>query len=534
MIIGVVIIVIIVVAGCVGYYYQTTQQKPHIPNVVTIESNSEFVTLDPSIEFSQSIMILSNVYETLITYVPWDSQPFQPNLATSWESSNNSQTWVFHLRQGVMFHDGTPFNATAVKYSIDRTITIGQGASYIWATVTNIQIVDPYTVKFILNAPTPLQVVASASYGAWIMSPNIDNLAKAAGFTNATGWLNAGHDDGTGPYVITKYDQQNQAVMQKFPGYWGGWQSDQVDVAVIQVVRDETVGEEMLKSGELQISEYVPVTDIPSLQQDPNLQVYFSPQYQNLLGFFNTQKFPFNNTLIRQAVSYAIPYDQIVSSVLHGYGNLSIGPIPHGMPGHFDDLPHYTYNLTAARQLLAEAGYPNGGFTFTLTYLTGDINEEGTAELIKASLQQLNINVDIRAMTWLQQWGLAQGPPAAAQDMFVMYWWPTILSPYDFLLNLFHSESTTVFNLGYYNNTRFDKTIDNAYSMEGTDETQAMHMYYDAQVMLYNDAPAAYLYDLQDVHVVRSNISGYRNNPAYPIVVFFYQLHVTNTNSTST
>ena len=122
MIIGVVIIVIIVAAGCLGYYYQTSQQKPRPLNVVTIESNSEFVTLDPSIEFSQSIMILSNVYETMITYVPWDAQPFQPSLATSWESSNNSQTWVFHLRQGVMFHDGTPFNATAVKYSIERTI----------------------------------------------------------------------------------------------------------------------------------------------------------------------------------------------------------------------------------------------------------------------------------------------------------------------------------------------------------------------------------------------------------------------------
>jgi peptide/nickel transport system substrate-binding protein len=119
--------------------------------------------------------------------------------------------------------------------------------------------------------------------------------------------------------------------------------------------------------------------------------------------------------------------------------------------------------------------------------------------------------------------------------MFVMYWWPTILSPYDFLLNLFHSESTTVFNLGYYNNTQFDKTIDSAYSTEGTNEAQAMQMYYQAQVMLYHDAPSAYLYDLQDVHVVRSNISGYRNNPAYPIVVFFYQLHVTpTTNSTST
>jgi peptide/nickel transport system substrate-binding protein len=523
---GVLIVAIIVVAGGLGYYYQT-QQKPHVPRIVTIASNSEFVTLDPSIEFSQSIMILSNLYEPLIMYVPWQSPPFVPALATSWESSNNSQTWTFHLRESVKFHDGSPFNATAVKYSVDRTIGIGAGASYIWASVKEVQVVDTYTVKFILSYPTPLDVVASASYAAWIMSPNIDNLAEAAGFTNASDWLNAGHDDGTGPYYLTKWDQQNEAVMQKFPDYWGGWKDDQVDTAVIRVIRDETVAEQMIKSGEISIAQYVPVTDIPSLQQDPNLQVYFSPQYQNLLGFFNTKKFPFNNTLVRQAVSYAVPYSQIVSGVLHGYGNESIGPIPSGMPGHFDDLQHYTYDMAKAKQLLAQAGYPNGGFKFTLTYLTGDVKEQGTAELIKASLKDLNIDVEIQAMTWLQQWSLAQGDPLKAQDIFVMYWWPTILSPYDFLFNLFHTESTVVFNLGYYYNSNFDAIIDQAWSMEGYDKTQAFNLYRQAETMLYNDAPALYLYDLEDVHVVHSNISGYRNNPAYPIVIFFYDLHVT-------
>ena len=523
---AVVIIVIVVAAGALGYYYQT-QQKPAVSKIVTYAAISEMVTLDPSTEFSNSIMVLSNLYEPLIWYVPWASPHFQRGLATSWESSNNSQTWVFHLRQGVKFHDGTPFNATAVKYSIERTINLGQGAAFIWGSVRQINILDTYTVQFILSAPTPLDVVATASYSTWIMSPQVDNLAKAAGYTNASTWFNAGHDDGTGPYTITKWNQQNEVDMQKFTDYWGGWQSDQVDTAVIRIVRDETVQEQMIKNGEIQVAQQVPLADIQSLQTESNVKVYVSPQYQSLYGLLNNKKFPFNNTLIREAVSYAIPYQQIISGVMHGFGNQSTGPIPNGMPGHFNYLPQYTYDLTKAKQLLAQAGYPNGGFKILLTYLTGDSREEGTSELIKTSLKDLNIDVEIQAMTWLQQWSLAQGDSSKAQDIFVMYWWPTMLSPYDFLFNLFHTESTVVFNLGYYYNSNFDSLIDAAWSTEGYDKPQAFKIYWQAETMLYDDAPAVYLYDLQDIHVVRSNISGYRNNPAYPILIFFYNLHVT-------
>ena len=524
---AIVIIVIVVAAGALGYYYQTLQ-KPTVPKIVTYATISEMVTLDPSTEFSNSIMVLSNLYEPLIWYQPSASPVFQPGLATSWESSNNSQTWTFHLRQGVKFHDGTDFNATAVKYSIERTMALDQGAAYIWSAVKSVNILDTYTVQFILSNPTPLDVVACASYAAWIMSPQVDSLARAAGFTNASQWFNAGHDDGTGPYTVTKWDPQNEVDLQKFPGYWGGWSSDQFDVAVFKIVRDETVQEQMIKSGEIQIAQQVPFADIPSLQNDSQVKVYMNPQYQNLFGLLNNKKFPFNNTLIRQAVSYAIPYQQIVTSVLHGYGSQAVGPIPRGMPGHFDNISQYTYDMAKAKQLLAEAGYPNGGFHVLLTYLTGDSREEGTSELIANSLKSLNIDVEIRAMTWNEQWSLAQGPALEAQDIFIFYWWPTILSPYDFLFNLFHTESSPVFNLGYYYHSDFDQMIDSAYAMEGSNKQAAAQLYWQAENKLVNDAAALYLWDLTDIHILRSDISGFQYNPGYTTVVFFYQLHETS------
>jgi peptide/nickel transport system substrate-binding protein len=529
-IIGIVIVVIVVAAGALGYYYQT-QQKPAAPKIVTYAPISEMVTLDPSTEFSNSIMVLCNLYEPLIWYQPWMSPPFVPGLATSWESSDNSQTWTFHLRQGVKFHDGSPFNATAVKYSIERTMSLGLGAAYIWSPVKEVNVLDTYTVQFILSAPTPLDVIATASYAAWMISPKVDAIARAAGFTNASAWFNAGHDDGTGPYTLTKWDPQSEVVMQKFADYWGGWTSDQFDTAVLRIVRDETVQEQMVKSGEIQIAQQVPFADIASLEKESTLKVDFSPQYQNLVGMFNNEKFPFNNTLIRKAVSYAVPYQQIVTA-LHGFVNQSIGPVPYGMPGHFNDLPQYTYDMTKAKQLMAQAGYPNGGFTVLLTYLTGDGREQTTAELIKSSLKDLGITVDIRAMTWNEQWALAcngsNDPqcPLKAQDIFVMYWWPTILTPYDFLLNLFHSETTSVFNLGYYYHSDFDQLIDKAYALEGSDKTQAYNLYWQAEKRVIDDAASLFLWDLTDIHIVRSNISGFRYNPAYTTTVFFYDLHL--------
>jgi peptide/nickel transport system substrate-binding protein len=525
-IVAIAIVIIVVAAGGLGYYYQTLQ-KPKVPKIVTYANISEMVTLDPSTEFSNSIMVLCNLYEPLIWYQPWKSPAFVPALATSWESTDNSQIWTFHLRQGVKFHDGTPFNSTAVKYSIERTMSLGQGAAFIWGPVKEIKVLDTYTVQFMLTSPTPLDVVATASYGAWIMSPKIDSLAKVAGFTNASAWFNAGHDDGTGPYTLAKYDATTEVVMQKFTDYWGGWTDDQFDTAIIKVVREEPVQEEMIKSGEIQVAQQVPFADIPSLQSNPNVKIYVSAQYQNLLGLLNNKKFPFNNTLIRQAVSYAVPYQQIITGVLHGFGNQSVGPVPYGMPGHFDDLPKYTYDMNKAKQLMAQAGYPNGGLKVLLTYMTGDTREQGTAELIKSSLKELGIDVEIRAMTWIEQWSLAQGDPLRAQDIFIFYWWPTILSPYDFLVNMFHSETSVVYNLGYYYNSKFDSMIDQAYGMEGSDKTQAFKIYWQAEKMLIDDAAALFLWDLQDIHIVRGNISGFRYNPAYTTTVFFYQLHVT-------
>ncbi len=521
---GLAILLVFAVAlcGCMGVKEKPAEKSKEesMKNVVIYGYLSEMTTLDPSTEFSNSIVILPNVYECLVKYTP---EGLKPWLATSWESYDNGTVWVFHLRKGVKFHTGNELTAEDVKWSIERTIRMGKGAAFIWDPVESIEVVDKYTVKFKLKYPANLPLIASSCYGAYIMDSKF--LSKIGDDQAIANYLNSGHDAGSGPYMIVKYDPKSEVVLKKFDDYWGGWSKDQFDVAIIKIVPDASLREQMVVSGEIQITRDLPLDDIPKLQQNPNVVVYRSPSYQELYAMLNTKKPPLNNKLVRQALCYAVPYEDIVKYVLHGYGSKAKGPIPKGMLGYFEDLKTYEYNLTKAKELLAKAGYPNGGFKLLLTYTQGDEAEAKVAEILKAEWSKLGIDVEIRPMNWEQQWALAKSDPMKAQDVFLFYWWPTYPTPYDFLFNMFHSEKEINFNLCYYSNPEFDKLIDKAVKLEGTDIKKAKELYKKAEEILIEDAPAIFLYNPDDIYIVHKGIEGFKANPGYPQVVFFYDLH---------
>jgi len=516
----------------------TSTTKPSEKTVVVYASLSEMTTADPSTEFSNSILWMCLVYEPLLWYDPIHDKII-PALATSYEVSKNGTVWTFHLRHDAKFHDGTPVTAQAVKFAIERTIKLGQGAAFIWDPVKEIKTPDKYTVVFILKYPAPLDKIAASSYGAWIFSPKVVELAGAKNATDkkVADWFNAGHDDGSGPYKLVKWDPQNEIVLEKFKDWWG-WKladypmkSDSApDVFIIKIVKDAVTQERMVQSGDIDIAEYVPLEDVQTLEKNPNLQVVTSPSFQNLLMLINTRKPPLDNVLVRRAIAHAIPYKDIVTVARNGFAKVASGPIPHGMWGHFDNLT-YTYNLTLAKELLAKAGYPNGlPRPLLLTYTAGDIYEQRTAELIKASLAKIGITVNIRPMSWQEQWSLAQSGwnnSKAAQDLFIFYWWPTYITPFDFLYNMFDNESKS-FDLCYYANPKFNKLIEEAHYYEGIDKAKALHLYYEAQKILYDDVPAVPLWDMVDIRVARANIGNLQAaiNPAYPTVIFAQVLHV--------
>ena len=354
---------------------------------VYLNSSEVVVFWDPSEGFSNEVIIMNNLYETLVRYDSVTGE-FTPVLATSYESSADGLTWTFHLRKGVQFHTGGEMDAEAVKFSIDRTIAGEKGAYYIWDPVESIEAKDKYTVVFHLSYPAPLDIAASAAYCAHIFDPDYSERD----------WFYEGNDSGTGPYTIESNEGNTLVILKKFDEYWGGWEGKHFDKVVFQWVPEEGTRRLMVESGEGDFTNRLTPSELEALRGVPGIEIVSVPSFQNLLALFNTAKSadePIGNPLVRKAVAYALPYDDIVNSVMEGYARQSRGVVPFGLWGNSDKVKQYTFSPETAKLLLEQAGYPNGGFKVLLTYVAGDENERRTAELWKAELAKLGVELEL-------------------------------------------------------------------------------------------------------------------------------------------
>ncbi len=480
--------------------------------------NSEPLTnWDPAIEFSNGIHLDNNIYEQLLRYDPVSKQTI-PLLAESYTVSDDGLVWTFTIRDGVKFQNGDPLTAEDVKYSIDRTMALGAGASYIWFAVESITVKDPKTVEFTLSYSNPLDLVAATGYAAFIYSK------KCVDENNE--WIAEAKGCGTGPYMLKSAKWGDEVIVEAFPDYWGGWGEKFFSQVVFKKISETATRRQMIEAGEATIAVELPYSDVNALKENSDVKVYVEPSWQNLIGMFNTLKPPLDDVKVRQALAYAFPYDEVIKSAVGGYARQAYGMVPFGMWGFSDQLPRYTYDLEKARQLLTEAGVP-AGQKLLLTYTAGNETEKSTAELYKSELAKLDIDLEIRSMPWDSQWELAKNPdPTARQDVFVMYWWPDLPSPYSFLYSTFHSEEEPLFNLAYYYNADFDTLIDQANELTASDFPKAEQMFVDAQKILLDDAATLFIYDRQDVWVTSANLQGFKFNPAYPTVMFFHDMYL--------
>jgi len=531
--------IIIIIAISLGYIF-FRQQTAVKKTVVIYASLSEMTGADPSIEFSNSILWLPLVYDLLLYYDPINNR-FIPGLAINYTHSSDGLEWTFILRKDAKFHDGSPINAEAVKFSIERVMKLGMGPAFIWDPVDRIEVVDDYTIKFYLKYPAPLDSIVASAYGAYIINPKVVSWANATNITDMkiNEWFNKGNSAGSGAYRLVKWDPEHEVILEKNPEWWG-WKlagyplssPKAPDVFIVKIVKDAVTQERLVTAGEINIAQSVPLEDLESLKNNPKLQVVIKPSFQNLMILFNTKKPPLDNPLVRLAIAHAIPYNDIVNVARSGIARVSSGCIPYGMWGHVEGLT-YEYNLTKAKELLAKAGYPNGiDRKLLLTYTAGDVYEAKTAELIKISLSKIGIDLEVRPMSWEEQWSLAQrgySDPNAAQDILMYYWWPTYITPFDFLFNNFHSAAqSTGFGLTYYTNPEFDRILEEASKYEGIDRAKSFELYRQAQQILYDEAPGICIYDQLDVRVATINIKNLENaiNPAYPTVIFAQALSV--------
>jgi peptide/nickel transport system substrate-binding protein len=504
-----------------------TATEPPAPLVLKYASSANITTWDPIASFSTEAAYMANMYEQLLRVnVPGSAEQYTPLLATSWEKSDDGLVWTFHLRENVKFHDGEPMNAAAVVKSIEAAKDHA-GASFIWLPLDKVEAVDDMTVKFTLSYAQPLELILGSEYAAYIVSPK----ALDAAADNKDYWA-AGVDAGTGPYMLESYKADQEVVLTKNPDYWGGWQDGQYDKVLASIVPEATTRQQMMESGDADIVTTIPGDSYANFENNPDYAVSFEPALFNYTAFFNTTKKPLNDVKVRQALSYAIPYEDIIKIGASGRGTQSHGTAPNGVFPYSTDVKQYTYDIEKAKQLLKDAGHEGGKFKLTMTYASENSTEEAFAPLIKDSFSQIGVDVTIQPMQFSEQWTLAKADPAKAQDIFLLLYWPTYSDAGgDNMYSMFYGAkdaphlNATKFNLSYWYNPDYNALWDAASALSGTDLASSLAKYTEAQNLMVDQAPAAFLLDTKVAIIVPTRITGFKYNLNYPDVRFwFYDL----------
>jgi peptide/nickel transport system substrate-binding protein len=468
-----------------------------------------YPNLDPDLMLTYDHSLAFQAYETLTLWDPVEG--VLPRLATSWESNPEGTVWTFHLREGVTFHDGTPFTAEAVKFSYERTIEFGLMAYY-FDVLESIEVVDDHTIRLTYSLPRPAPTLLAAGYGMFIVNPNIVDKPE--------GWFEEGNDAGTGPYQITSVEAGTRFVLERYPDYWGGWEEGQFTKLVYLTVEDPTVREQMIRSGEADMTNDIPFDSHDSLVNAGQVTVDLARQFWNVTAAFHLDKPPMDDPLVRQALIHAFPYEMVQAATYAGTGRIAKGIVPDGLWRPPADLVTPGYDLERARALLEEAGKADR-FEVKLATLTGDVNHQQMAVLWQYELNKIGVALKIDAIANAAWWDAAYNPDND-YDIMVINWAPGWPSPYEFAI-LFHSENSFTPFVGYAN-PAYDDMLAEALATEAADMAEANRLYTEAQQMLFDDAVAVYILDVPLDFVYRNDITGFRANPTYFDVVFWYQM----------
>ncbi|MDA4114073.1 MAG: ABC transporter substrate-binding protein [Thaumarchaeota archaeon] len=319
-----------------------------------------------------------------------------PLLATSWNESADGTVWTFHLAHNVAFSNGDPFNSAAVLYTVNRCFTMGFTCAFFLGLAgmdaNSTKVIDNYTVQFTVK-PGPFMLQAL------FFMPIVDPA-----FVQANGGVVAGqpntymttHAMGTGPFTLQSYDPATGAVFMRNPTYWGT-PAAAAEINV-KVVASDTTREELLQTNAVQLINLVPAADVTTMQQASGVTVYQNVGNGELYLDMSWKAAPFNNTLVRQAIAYAIPYGQILQQAEYGYASQLTSVVPNNAYGYNGSFWQYSQNIAKAKALLTQAGYPSG-FTATLQIQSGFSDQASAATIIQSGLAQIGITVTIQSIS---------------------------------------------------------------------------------------------------------------------------------------
>lgn len=465
--------------------------------ILKIANDQEPAGLDPhKVPAHSSIRIYEKIYNSLLKHD--ENMHLQSELALEWEQPDEV-TYIFKLREGVLFHNGREMTAEDVKYSFERILdpeTASIAKSY-FANVTSIDVINPYTVQFNLSEPYAPFLSYIASVNAAIVPKEVveehGDLMQVA--------------IGTGPFVFDEWKPDAHVKLSKNENYFIEGQPKLDGITFIDM-KDESSRLAAIRTGEVHLttlsSQSIPLVE---KNEDIKIESYQSSEY-SYVGF-NFNKAPFDNQLVRQAISLAVDRNEIADIVWKGDAVIS-GPIPTALGKWAIDVTKeemYQHNIEKAKQLLAEAGHPNGFETVISTASTyPDMIE--TAQLFQQQLAAIGIKSTIEQLEWGQYvdaWvngnhQMLVGRNGAGTDP-------------DRALGFFFATEGSA-NVWGFSNKEYDELM--AKGKVTTNDEERLVIYQDAQRQLIDLSPNLFLVSPKKFFVVRDNIKGFSPTPNDP------------------
>lgn len=476
------------------------------PDNLVVASLSDIVTLDPhGVNDNPSANVQRNIFETLVQQS--EEMEIEEMLATDWEAVEDD-VWSFELREDVTFHDGTEFNAEAVKASFDRILDpdVASEKAFLYEMVEEVVVVDDYTVEFHTEYPFGALPAHLAHSGGGIISPDaIDADYEEMENGGEPGDYLSENPVGTSFFQFEEWNPGSEVVLSRYDEYWG-------DTAGVEQVTFSVTPEDLTRIGELETGAAdiifpVSPSDIDRVDETDGTNLYSQDSISLSYIGFNMQKEPYDQQEVRQAMSMAINKEEIIEGILNGTGTPAVGPISEQVFGFSDEIEELPYDPEQAQELLAEAGYEDG---FDTTIWTNDSRErQDIAELVQAYLAVIGVNAEIEVVEW---GAYLENTAAGEHDMFILGW-GTVTGDADYgMYPLFHSSQLGAEgNRSFMENDELDEVLDDA--RREVDEATREDLYEQAMDILVEEAPMLYLYHPDYLVGLRDEVQGYWKHP---------------------
>ncbi len=483
-------------------------------NVFVFGRGQDSVGLDPAHEDDgESFNVTGNIYDTLVRFKV-ESTEVEPSLAESWEISEDGKVYTFHLLKGVTFHDGTPFNADAVLFSFLRQhdpkhefADVGGPYKY-WDNMGMSQIVkaiekvDDLTVRFrLVRSEAPFLANLAMNFASIVSPTAVVKMRKQFNF----------HPVGTGPFMFESWQRGQKIVLRKNPHYFGG--PVKLDKVVFAAIPDNSVRFQAFKAGKLDGFNFPNPFELDAIRSSPGVR-FLTQEGMNICYLaLNTQKPPFDNVLVRRAINYAINKQAIIDNFYQGLGTVAKNPLPPVVWGYHKELVPYSYDPAKARELLAEAGFPDG-FETTLWAMSNPrpyiLAPDKVAAAVIADLEQIGVRarkVTYDWPTYLEKTDHGQ------HDMAFLGWSGDNGDPDNFLYMLLSKTGATIpaTNIAFYRSDAFTDLLEKAKVL--TDQNQRAALYRQAQEIFHRDAPWVPVAHSVQVMIVRDNVEGFHLHP---------------------